>query len=101
MYWTREDIEPAVQLAEKLFGPNNRMEHDNRNALKGISIMTREFGKIWFGDIELNEQTRENMEKLSVTINQRVYFTREFNVDTALYVTLSKLREFSLEGSVY
>jgi len=101
MFWRNEDVQPAVDLAVKLFGPNNYMEHHNRNAYRNMSIMTREFGKLWFGDMELNEQTKENMEKLSVTINQRVYFTRDFNVDNALYVTTSKLREITPEEVSY
>jgi len=101
MFWTDEDIQPAVNLAEKLFGPNNSYEHDNRNAHRNISIMTRELGKIWFGDMELNENTKENMEKLSVTINQKVYFTKGFDTYNALYVTTSKLREISPEEITY
>lgn len=93
MFFREEDVEPAINLAVKLLGPYNYMEHHNRNAYRNVSIMTREFGKIWFGDLELNEQTKENLEKLSVTINQRVYFTRDYDTNNAIYVTTSKLRE--------
>ena len=98
MFYDNEDVSPAVNLAKKLFGSGNSFEF-NRNAHKNMSIMTREFGKIWFGDIELTDQVRDNLEKLSVTINQRVYFTREFDFENALYTTESKLREIVDEVS--
>jgi hypothetical protein len=101
MFWTDEDIQPAVDLAVKLFGQHNLYEQDNRNAHKNVSIMTREFGKIWFGDMELNEETKESMEKLSVTINQKVYLTKGFDTYNALYTTTSKLREVTPEEVSY
>tara|TARA_S200002703_G_scaffold91915_1_gene79449 strand:- start:3254 stop:3559 length:306 start_codon:yes stop_codon:yes gene_type:complete len=101
MFWTDEDIQPAIDLAVKLFGSNNRYEHDNRNAHRNVSIMTKEYGKIWFGDLELNDEARENMEKLSVTINQRVYLTKDFDTYNAMYITTSKLREIAPEEVTY
>ncbi len=101
MFWTDEDVQPAYELAVKLFGQHNRYEQDNINAYRNVVIMTREFGKIWFGDLELNDETRENLEKLSVTINQKVYFTREFDHENALYTTTSKLQEIVLETDNY
>jgi hypothetical protein len=101
MFYTDEDVQPAYDLAVKLFGPHNRYEHDNRNAHKNVCIMTREYGKLWFGDLELNEETRENLEKLSVTINQKVYFTKEFYTDYPIYETVSKLREIVLDSDNY
>jgi|TARA_Y100001963_G_scaffold155429_1_gene246542 hypothetical protein len=94
MFWTDEDIQPAFELTGKLFGPHNRYEH-NINAYRNLTIMTRQYGKLWFGDLELNDHTRENLEKLSVTINQRVYLVKGLDWQDALYTTTSKLREFS------
>ena len=97
MFWTEEDVQPAYELAVKLFGPHNRYEQQNKNAHKNLTIMTREYGKLWFGDLEINTEVRENLEKLSVTINQRVYLVRELDWENSIYTTTSKLREFSPE----
>jgi len=93
MFWTEEDVQPAVDLAVKLFGPNNQYHYD-KNTHKNIHIMTREFGKIWFGDLKITDEVRNNLENLSVTINQTIYLlTDHENLDQALYKTSSKLRE--------
>lgn len=93
MFYTEEDIQPAIELVISLFGNSNKYEHDNRNAYKNVSIMTRNFGKLWFGDLELTDSTKGNMENLSVTLNQKIYLVRDYDFDNALYVTTSKLRE--------
>ena len=51
MFYTAEDVQPAVQVAVELFGPvGNMME--GKNVTKNVLIGTREFGKIWYGDID-------------------------------------------------
>lgn len=101
MFWSEEDIQPVINLAEKLFGSGDTIQYYNRNAIPNISLMTREFGKLWVGDLEINETTKENMEKLSATINQRIYFCRDFNIEDAMYVTVSKLRDIGPEEMSY
>ena len=49
MYYAAEDILPAVQAAEKLFGISGNMDQDA--GLKNYTLATRKFGKIWYGDI--------------------------------------------------
>ena len=51
MFYTAEDIQPAVQVATELFGPVGNMIY-GKNVTKNVLIGTREFGKIWYGDVE-------------------------------------------------
>lgn len=91
MFWRSEDVMPAVKSAEKLFGSQNQYLEDT--PFKNVSIMSREFGKLWFGDIEFTDEFKQKMEMLSVTINQKLYLTLDYEHDIAMYETTSKLRE--------
>ncbi len=91
MFWRGEDVQPAIESAEKLFGPSNQYLHNT--PYKNVSIMSREFGKLWFGDVELTDKFKEKMEMLSVTINQKLYLTLDYEHKLNLYETTSKLRE--------
>jgi len=51
MFYSVDDIQPAVQVATELFGPVGNMM-DGKNITKNVLIGTREFGKIWYGDVE-------------------------------------------------
>lgn len=51
MFYTEEDVAPAVQVATELFGPVGNMIY-GKNVTKNVLIGTREFGKIWYGDVE-------------------------------------------------
>jgi hypothetical protein len=51
MFYSVDDIQPAVQVATELFGPVGSMM-DGKNVTKNVLIGTREFGKIWYGDVE-------------------------------------------------
>lgn len=51
MFYSEEDIQPAVQVATELFGPVGNMIY-GKNVTKNVLIGTREFGKIWYGDVE-------------------------------------------------
>ena len=95
MFWTDEDIKPAVDSAEQLFGPQNQYIKDT--PYKNMSIISREFGKIWYGDVDFDENFKEKMEMLSVTINQKLYLTLDYEHQLALYETTSKLREVTLD----
>ena len=51
MFYTAEDVQPVVQVATELFGPVGNMV-DGKNVTKNVLIGTREFGKIWYGDVD-------------------------------------------------
>ena len=51
MFYTAEDIQPAVQVATELFGSVGIMM-EGKNVTKNVLIGTREFGKIWYGDVD-------------------------------------------------
>ena len=51
MFYTAEDVQPAVQVATELFGPAGTMM-EAKNVTKNVLIGTREFGKIWYGDVD-------------------------------------------------
>ena len=98
MYWTKKDIEPAIEVFKKIFGKQFNNNIHNANELVSVSIMTREFGKLWSGDFVLNEDTKNKLEILSVTINQRVYLVKDYNWIDPIYVTTSKLQELVQEN---
>lgn len=84
MFWTDEDIQPSVDLAEKIFGKNSQ---------SNIFLFTREFGKIWQGSLNLNEECKNKIEMLAATINKKVYLVNEYDYKNPLYTTISKLRK--------
>jgi hypothetical protein len=71
MFWQAEDVQPAVNIAAKMFGQQGRMEV-GRNVIYNVSIFTREFGKLWYGDINTNGLA-ERLKTLSAAINMTVY----------------------------
>jgi hypothetical protein len=70
MYYTEDDIRPAVKLAAEMFGMNGRMLVEN-GIMPNITISTREFGKIWYGDVYENT-LEENCKRLSVALRKKV-----------------------------
>jgi hypothetical protein len=84
MFWTDEDIQPSVDLAEKIFGKNSQ---------SNVFLFTREFGKIWQGSLNLSKECKNKIEMLSATINKRVYLVIEYDYKNPLYTTISKLRK--------
>ena len=84
MFWTDEDIQPSVDLAEKIFGKNSQ---------SNVFLFTREFGKIWQGSLSLNKECKNKIEMLAATINKRVYLVIEYDYKNPLYTTMSKLRK--------
>ena len=83
MFWTGEDIQPSVDLAEKIFGKSTQ---------SNTFLFTREFGKIWQGSLHLNKECKNKIEMLAATINKRVYLVNECDYKNPLYATISKLR---------
>ena len=84
MFWTDEDIQPSVDLAEKIFGMSEQ---------SSVFLFTREFGKLWQGSLDLNKECKNKIEMLAATINKRVYLVNEFDYKHPLYATTTKLRK--------
>ena len=84
MFWTGEDIQPSVDLAEKIFGKSDQ---------SSMFLFTREFGKLWQGCLDLNKECKNKIEMLADTINKRVYLVNEFDYKNPLYTTTTKMRK--------
>jgi len=73
MFYTDEDVTPAVQVATELFGRVGNMLPEGKFATRNVIIGTREFGKLWYGDVEGTvDYVNELCEILSKRINQQV-----------------------------
>ena len=92
MYWTSEDIQPSVDLAEKLFGKSGIYSHNKGEDVthSNVFLLTREFGKLWQGSVKFDQKLRDNMEMLSDTINKKVYLTNGFDFDNPIYTTVQR-----------
>lgn len=69
MFYAEEDVAPAVQAAVELFGPVGNMLPKSRFVARNVTIGTREFGKLWYGDID---GTTEYMEELCAILSKRI-----------------------------
>ena len=90
MYWTSEDIQPSVDLAEKLFGKSGIYSSNKDVTHSNVFLLTREFGKLWQGRLDLNKESKNKIEMLAATINKRVYLVNEYDYKNPLYTTMSK-----------
>ena len=90
MYWTSEDVQPSVDLAEKLFGKSGIYSNNTDTTHSDVFLLTREFGKLWQGSVKFDQKLRDNMEMLSDTINKKVYLTNGFDYDNAIYTTVQR-----------
>jgi hypothetical protein len=88
MFYHEEDILPAVELAVKEFGPIGQIIPDT--PYKNVSVATREFGKIWYGDMN-QAGVREKIQTLKNKLNQNIYIFSADNrfdfTDSVLYST--------------
>lgn len=75
MFYTEEDVQPAVDAAVKIFGKQGSMD-TGKNILYNISIFTREFGKIWYGDVSTFD-LKEKLKELSTIINTEIFVIDE------------------------
>jgi hypothetical protein len=89
MFYTEEDIQPVVDVAVRIFGRNGSYVFD-RNA-KSIIVATREYGKIWSGDVDAYS-IEDNCRQLARQINTDVYLFEGFYVDN---LDFSQARQFS------
>ena len=90
MYWTSEDIQPSVDLAEKLFGKSGIMASNSDTTHSNVFLLTREFGKLWQGSVRFDQKFKDSMEMLSDTINKKVYLTNGFDYDNPIYTTVQR-----------
>jgi len=79
MFWQAEDVQPAVNVTVKMFGPQGTMEF-GKNVIYNASIFTREFGKLWYGDLN-TDGLSNRLKSLSSVINMTVYIVDD-NFDT-------------------
>ena len=90
MYWTSEDIQPSVDLAEKLFGKSGIYSNNTDTTHSDVFLLTREFGKLWQGSVNFDQKFKEIINVLSDTINKKVYLTNGFDYDNAIYTTVQR-----------
>ncbi len=73
MFYSEEDIEPAVQIAKELFGPVGNMLEGSRFVAQNVVIGSSAYGKLWYGDVEGTiDYVNELCEILGKRINQKV-----------------------------
>lgn len=78
MFFQEEDIQPVVQVATELFGPVGNMLPSGRFITQNVIIGTREFGKVWYGDIEgTTDYITEMCEVMTKRIGQKVFIVTE------------------------
>ena len=85
MFYVEEDITPAVNAASNLFGRTGRFL-TGKNVIQNASIATREFGKIWHGDIDANDY-ESRLTALSNRLKTAVYLfdaTNGYNFEDAI-----------------
>ena len=75
MFWQAEDVQPAVNAAVKMFGRQGRMD-TGKNVFYNVSVFTREYGKLWYGDIG-KDGIEEKLKMLSASINMNVSLVDE------------------------
>lgn len=73
MFYTEEDIHPAAHIATELFGPVGNMIPAGRSVTQNVIIGTREFGKLWYGDVAGTiDYVKELCEIMTKRIGQQV-----------------------------
>lgn len=88
MFWTEEDVKPVVNEVVKLFGPVGYMTTE-KPVLCNVSLATKEFGKLWYGDITDDTPTlTKKMGTLAQSIKQKIYILSDdsFDFDECLLV---------------
>lgn len=51
MFYSEEDVQPAVDMAMELFGTVGNISQE-RSSMKNMLITSDKFGHLWYGDIE-------------------------------------------------
>lgn len=70
MFYSEEDLTPAVNAAVETFGPMSNII-ESKQSRRNITIASKEFGKLWFGDTDVDIE--QGCKLLSKRINQVVY----------------------------
>lgn len=68
MFWNEEDVQPAVDMATEMFGTVGNMS-ETKNTLKNVFIFSKQYGKLWYGDIE---DTTDNVRQKCGQIAQKL-----------------------------
>lgn len=79
MFYSEEDVTPYVNEVEKLFGKSGRMDI-GKNVLYNVSIATKEFGKLWYGDLNTFDLV-DKLKVLETTLNTKMYIISADGVD--------------------
>ena len=72
MFYVEEDVAPAVKEATRIFGTVGNIDLNCDKKFMNVSICTRQFGKIWYGDIA-KQNIPELLNTLSKSIQQKTY----------------------------
>lgn len=81
MFWTEEDVQPMVTELVKTFGPQGSITSEN-NTLKNVCIATREYGKLWYGDIsDTNQVLIAKLGNIINTYKQDIYLLKQDSYD--------------------
>jgi hypothetical protein len=67
MFYTEEDVQPAVDMATELFGKVGNISNE-RTSIKNVIITSDKFGHLWYGDIE---DTMESVSAKCTTLSQK------------------------------
>lgn len=86
MFYVEEDVLPAVKIATELFGQVGSLA-EGKSVVRNVFLATRQFGKIWYGDVDTNStDITAKCKELAQRINQTVYMfnsSNEFEYNTA------------------
>lgn len=67
MFWSEEDVQPAVDMTTEMFGTVGNMSAE-KNVLKNVVIFSKQYGKLWYGDVE---DTLDNVQNKCNQISQK------------------------------
>lgn len=56
MFYTEEDVQPAVDMATELFGTVGNISNE-RSSMKNAIVTSDKFGHLWYGDIDSNMES--------------------------------------------
>jgi len=76
MFYTAEDVLPAVSLVESFFGHTGRFNHESNGSpvIKNICLATREYGVLWYGDVDYNtEDFSKHVQFISNSLGQNIF----------------------------
>lgn len=70
MFYSEEDVQPAVTQATMIFGQVGRI--DPAAEFKNVSVATKQFGKLWYGDVFAHDLDT-NIRLLHATVGQQIF----------------------------